>query len=172
MREINEVWRPIEGFECLYEVSNLGRVKSFWFNKEKILKPNKTKWGYLYVVLCKDGRKKNYNVHRLVANAFLPNIDNLPEVNHIDEDKTNNRVDNLEWCDKTYNIRYSQSVEVNQFTKDGRFIRTWDCINEIQNQLGYNTGHICKCCKGKLKSAYGFIWRYTDDPLQPEPPLF
>lgn len=160
MREIEE-WRDIKGFEGLYQVSNLGRVKSLKFGKERILKPRKTNIGYLQVWLYKDVRKKCYMVHVLVANAFLPNPDNLPEVNHINEIKTDNRVDNLEWCSRIYNIRYSQAVAVNQFTLDGRFIRRWDCIMEVQYQLGFDGSSICKCCQGKLKLAYGFIWKYA-----------
>ena len=168
MREINEVWRPIEGFEGLYEVSNLGRVKSVERIdsnnhpvKERILKPDKHNNGYLYVALWKDGRKKNYAVHRLVSKAFIPNPNNLPEVNHINEIKTDNRVSNLEWMTTKQNTRYSNAVAVNQFTLDGKFIRRWDCIRDIEYSLGFQHGHISKCCKGKLKSAYGFLWKYV-----------
>lgn len=179
MREIEiEEWRDIKGFEG-YQISSFGRIKSLekidylgHHRKEKILKPSKTKDGYLKVALCKDGEKKSYYIHRLVGNAFLQNPYNLPLINHINEIKTDNRVENLEWCDSTYNVRYSQAKPVNQFTKDGKFIRRWDCINEIQYQLGFSNGHIIKCCQGKLKSSYGFKWFYADDLLQPEPPLF
>ena len=160
MREIEE-WRDIEGYEGLYLVSSLGRVKSFCFGKERILKPLKHNCGYLQVRLYNDGKGKIHTVHRLVANAFIPNPENLPEVNHIDEDKTNNRVSNLEWMDSKDNIRYSKAISVNQFTLDGRFIRTWDCIMEVEYQLGFNNSNIVKCCQGKRKYAYGFIWRYA-----------
>ena len=113
---MEEIWKPIKGYESLYEVSNLGRVKSLKWGKERILRTDKSNNGYLRVVLCKDGKKKKYLVHRLVCESFLPNSNNLPEVNHKDENKTNNKVDNLEWCDRTYNNRYSQSVAVNQYT--------------------------------------------------------
>ena len=156
-----EEWRDIEGYEGFYQISNLGRAKSLKFGKERILKPRKERNGYLCVGLYEDGKVKNHKIHRLVANAFLPNISNLSEVNHIDEDKTNNKVDNLEWCDRIYNVRYSQAVAVNQYTLDGKFIRTWDCIIEVQYQLGFNNGNIINCCQGKRKSAGGFIWRYA-----------
>lgn len=171
MTEI-ENWRDIEGYEGFYQVSNMGRVKSLgrWvntkgdsvkFNKERILKPVKDKDGYLIVGLNKGGSKKMHKVHRLVLNAFIPNPNNLPEVNHIDEDKTNNRVSNLEWMTSKDNTRYSQAVAVNQYTLDGKFIRRWECMVDIQYQLGFNHGYICHCCKGKYNSAYGFIWRYA-----------
>ena len=162
----SEVWKLIEGYE--YMVSNLGRVKSLeridylgHHRKEKILKPGKTADGYLQVGLWKDGKRKSYHIHRLVANAFIPNPNNLPEVNHIDEDKTNNKVENLEWCNKTYNKRYSSAVAVNQYTLEGKFIKTWSCMREIEYQLGFNQGSISHCCQGERKSASGFIWRYA-----------
>ena len=155
-----ETWKNIEGFDG-YQISSLGRVKSVKFGKERILKPRKNNCGYLRVGLCEDGKQEWYLVHRLVANAFIPNSNNLPEVNHIDKDRTNNKVDNLEWCDSTYNNRYSLSKPVNQFTLDGRFIRRWECMNEIQYQLGFRQGHIWSCCQGIRKSAYKYIWRYA-----------
>ena len=114
---MNEEWRPIGGYEGLYEVSNLGRVRSvdryvkskgesYWLRKGKMLSPAKDKNGYLKVNLYCNGKCKTINVHRLVAQEFIPNPDNLPQINHKDEDKTNNRVDNLEWCDAKYNINY------------------------------------------------------------------
>ena len=107
-----EEWKSIPGYEGLYEVSNLGRVRSVErcdrFNRKivsKILKPNYVS-GYLRVGMYKNKTFKYYLIHRLVAQAFLPNPDNLPQVNHKDEDKSNNRVDNLEWCDRSYNMNY------------------------------------------------------------------
>lgn len=171
MREIEE-WRDIEGYGGLYLVSSFGRVKSLgrWVNaksdsvkfiKERILQPGKTTWGYLQVGLWKDGKQKIYKVHKLVANAFIPNPDNLETINHINEDKTDNRVENLEWMTNKDNKRYSSAVAVNQFTLSGEFIKTWDCIREIGYHLGFSYGNICLCCKGKRNSAYGFIWRYA-----------
>ena len=107
-----EIWRPVVGYEGLYEVSNTGRVRSLdryvrrnYFKKGRILKLNDRR-GYLFVELCLNNKTKNFSVHRLVAQAFIPNPDNLPQVNHIDEDKLNNRVENLEWCDSKYNSNY------------------------------------------------------------------
>ena len=117
-----EEWRTIEGYEGLYEVSNLGRVRSldmyvkgrygnYRLHKGKVLSPAKDKNGYLKVNLCYNGKDKIIRVHRLVAGAFVSNPDNLPEVNHKDEDKTNNNVENLEWCNRKDNINYGTRTE-------------------------------------------------------------
>ena len=117
MIDIIEEWRPVVGYEGLYEVSSYGRVRSFdryvkysngqiHLHKGRILSPGKDTIGYLFVILSCNGKRKIINVHRLVAEAFISNINNLPEVNHKDEDKTNNRVENLEWCDHKYNMNY------------------------------------------------------------------
>ena len=99
-----EEWKKIPGYEGLYEVSNMGNVRNV--RRNKLLRLSKTNNRYIRVSLCKNGIKTGLTVHRLVAEAFLPNPDNLPEVNHKDEDKTNNRVENLEWCDHKYNMNY------------------------------------------------------------------
>lgn len=167
---MNEVWKPIEGYED-YLVSNLGRVKSLKFGKEKILSPGHNGWGYLDVGLCKNGQKKHQLVHRLVALAFIPNPKNLPEVNHKNEDKTNNRADNLEWVSSKENINYGTrtlraaeklSKKILQFTLDGTFIREWPSLHEIKCQFPkFNIGNICSCCLGHLKTAHKYIWRYA-----------
>ena len=101
-----EIWRPIAGYEGLYEVSDQGRVRSLWFGKSKILMPMKVGHGYHQVKLYKDSNSKNMYVHRLVAEAFIPNPQALPQINHIDENKLNNAASNLEWCTASYNINY------------------------------------------------------------------
>lgn len=115
-----EVWKDIENYEGLYQISNFGNVKSltrqvytsnpkftgYRVLREKLLRPGKTKDGYSSVVLRKDGKGKSYYVHRLVAEAFLQNPHNLPEINHKDENKENNHVNNLEWCTHIYNGNY------------------------------------------------------------------
>ena len=106
---MKEIWKSIKNYEGLYEVSNLGRVKSLNYNKtgkEQILKPAKVKNGYLLVGLCNNKKVKTYHVHRLVAQTFIPNPNDLPQVNHKDEDKENNCIDNLEWCSAEYNMNY------------------------------------------------------------------
>lgn len=172
-----EEWKDIEGYEGLYQVSNLGRVKSLGNgssnnSKERILKSYKNNNGYLRVFLCKEQIRKIYLVHRLVASAFIPNTDNLPQVNHIDEDKTNNRVDNLEWCDIKYNSNYgsrnikvskANSIPILQFSKTGEFIKKWESATQVERELGFNNGNIISCCKEKLKLAYGYKWGYEKD---------
>ena len=108
---MTEQWRPIEGYEGLYEVSNLGRVKSLKCGRERILKPQMKKKGYLQVGLRKEGKYKMFKVHRLVAQAFIPNPEGLPQINHKDENPSNNRVENLEWCDSKYNNNYGTHNE-------------------------------------------------------------
>ena len=127
--------------------------------------------GYYSVGLSKNGILKRYYVHRLVAEAFLPNSDNLPLINHKDENKSNNNVNNLEWCDVKYNTNYGTrnkrigksntngklSKPVLQYTLDGKFVREWESYRECKRN-GFN--HVSECCRGKLKSCGGFIWRY------------
>ena len=111
-----EIWKDIKGYEGLYQVSNFGRVKSLtkyhktkkgYFSKERILKLIRNERGYLLVGLCKNWKKQKVFVHRLVAETFIPNPNNLPQVNHINEfEKDNNSIDNLEWCTCKYNCNY------------------------------------------------------------------
>lgn len=174
-----EEWRMIPGYEGLYMVSNKGRVKSLNYmgkGKTVILKLNDCV-GYKDVVLSKDGIRKHFKVHRLVAMAFIPNPNNLPQVNHKDENPLNNCVDNLEWCTQEYNNNYgtrkdrcrkkmlitSESKQIAQYTLDGRLVKIWDSMRDIERELGYSSGHICRCCKGQRKTAYGFIWTYAGD---------
>lgn len=170
---MEEIWKDIKGYEGLYQVSNFGRVRSIKFGKERILKHSKTQNGYLQVILYDNGRPRCFFVHRLVAEAFIPNPNNLTEVNHKDECKTNNRVNNLEWCDRQYNAEYSLAKTVNQYSKNGEFIKQWKSATEVETQCGFHQQNICLCCQGKRKSAYGFKWYYTDDQTQyTDQPLF
>ena len=169
---MKEIWKDIKDYEGLYQVSNWGRVKSIKFGKERILKQHiNIKGGYYYVCLLKNGKHKNYYVHRLVAEAFIPNSYNLPQVNHRDENKLNNNVDNLEWCTNEYNHNYgtinerisqSQSKPVLQYDLNGNLIKEWKSVNEC-GRNGFNQGDICKCCNGKRKTAKGFIWVYKNE---------
>lgn len=166
-----EKWKDIEGYPN-YQISSEGRVKSLSNNKtrkEKILKSIKINSGYLCINLCKEGKIKHYLIHRLVASAFINNPDNLLEINHIDEDKTNNRVENLEWCSRDYNTNFGTRNEkiaerrtkrILQFTLDGEFIRKWDSAKDVEGELGFYDGYISSCCKRKYKTAYGYRWCY------------
>ena len=167
----DEIWCSVKNYENLYEVSDKGRVKSFKFDKERILKPVRDSGGYLVVNLYKNSEKKMYYVHRLVSQAFIPNPNNLPEVNHKDENKTNNSVQNLEWCTDKYNTNYGTrnqrvseklSKPVLQYEKSGAFVREWKSMNDVQRNLNYCQCSISRCCNGILKTAYGYIWKYKD----------
>lgn len=174
-----EYWKPVVGYEGLYEVSNWGRVKSMNYNhtgKEKILKPGTYKSGYLYVVLWKNNKQKHFLIHRLVAEAFLEIPEELKQyigtvylqVNHKDENKKNNNVENLEFCDRTYNVNYgtrnerialTKSKPVLQYDLERNFIREWPSTMEC-GRNGFNQGAVAACCRGELKTYKGFIWKY------------
>ena len=174
---MKEIYRDIKGYEGLYQVSNLGNVKSLNYNntnKEKVLQLCAHEKGYLYVGLYKNGKRKSYIVHRLVAETFLNNPDNLPEINHKDENKTNNCVDNLEWCTTKYNINYGihnekmakkLSKPINQYDLQGNFIKSWNSATEINKVLGFDNTNISKCCRDIYKTAYGYKWRYVNEEV-------
>lgn len=156
-----EYWCEIEGFDGRYSVSTFGRV---WNNEtNKLLCGCRKKSdGYMCVTLRKDNKSKTFRLHRLVAKAFLPNPKNLPQVNHRDENKCNNRVDNLEYCSNQYNVEYSQAKEVVQKDlKTGEVIEVFKSVSEAQRQTGIQQSHIAECCNGKQSSAGGFGWSYT-----------
>lgn len=158
-----EIWKNISGYEG-YMVSNLGRVKSLNYNKTgkpQILKNKKLNNGYLRVHLYKDRKVKCYLVHRLVADAFIPNPNNLTEVNHINEDKTDNRVDNLEWCDRVYNATYSLSKPVYSINISTNEITYYQSTRDAGRLTNISQGNISSCCNGILKSAGGYKWYYV-----------
>ena len=169
---MKEIWKDIEGYEGLYQVSNFGRVRSLKNGKVRILKPLTNKNGYLRVQLYKNNSLKTIFIHRLVAMAFIPNPNNLPMVNHKDEDKTNNIVSNLEWCDAKYNSNYGtarkrmiekiQKVVLQIDKNTNVVINIFPSMKEAERQTGYNHGHICNCCKGKLKTTGGYKWSYKE----------
>ena len=168
-----EVWRDIEGYEGLYQVSSEGRVKSLkrkMRKNERILKPTYNDRGYLYVDLCAGGKRKRFYAHRLVCQAFHENPDNKPEVNHINENASDNRACNLEWCTRRENNNHgtrtersakTQSKSIGQYTRDGELIKIWPSAREAERQTGFRHGYICQSANGKYKQAYGFIWRYV-----------
>lgn len=177
-----EIWKPVEGFEGLYEVSNLGRVKSLWFGKEKILKPAKNGSDYLLVDLYKNGKGKNFLVHRLVATAFIPNPEGFKQINHRDEVKTNNCVENIEWCDAKYNNNYgtrnersaasrrndpsqSKPVEASKYEDFSEICLRFASTAEADRN-GFNHGHVSDCCRGCFhregNNKYkGLFWRFA-----------
>lgn len=171
---MNEIWADISGYEGKYQVSNLGKVKSLNYShtgKEKILKYKKNRYGYLTVNLCSNGKLKMFSIHRLVAQSFIPNTNNLPEVNHKDENKENNCVENLEWSTRKYNLCYGTRTEriskalskkVGCY-KDGKLIKIYNSMRDTEKD-GFNPSNVCQCCQGKrYKTHAGYQWRYIDD---------
>lgn len=150
--------KDIKGYEGLYAITPEGEVWSY--RRKKFLKPIADKKGYLIVILCKDGKVKNYKIHRLVAEAYIPNPNNLPQVDHINEDKTNNCVNNLQWITNKDNCRKSNNKPILQFDLDGNFIREWECTSDVGREV---SGNICDCLKGRHKTACGYIWKYKED---------
>jgi hypothetical protein len=156
----------------LYEVSNLGNIKSLikpHIKSEKILKPFKNENGYEIITLTKNKETKSYRVHRLVALAFLENEENYPCINHKDENRSNNNVDNLEWCTYSYNNNYGNRIskyckkrykKVNQYRLNGEFIKEWDSIKQISEKLKISSSGVIACCKNRFKQFKGYIWKY------------
>jgi hypothetical protein len=188
----NETWIDVPQFEQSYQVSNLGRVRS----KDRTIK-KKNRWGfecdfaikgkmlsqvkvddkYLVVTLLKNGHASQLKVHRIVAMAFITNPNGYKEVNHKDENKLNNEVSNLEWCDRKYNANYGTAVErmraktrnrkdtskpVYQYTLDGELVNVFPSCNEAQRCTGVDHASIARCCHKRTKSAGGFTWNFKE----------
>ena len=167
-----EEWKPIPGYEGKYEVSSYGRVKSYQLDSNgRILSPGNSGNGYKIVILCKDKKRKNYMIHRLVAEAFIPNPSKFPQVNHKDENKQNNYVENLEWCNSIYNNRYGTRLQkvaeklgksILQLDKQGNIIKEWPSISKASKCLSVSgRSHITDCLKGRCKTALGYMWKYA-----------
>ena len=190
-----EIWKDVKGYEGLYQVSNHGKVKSvkrkgkngrYYGGKTKILTPSKS-GGYLTVGLSKGSFSKTYLVHRLVADVFIPNPLNKKEINHIDGDKHNNNIDNLEWNTRLENMRHAKThnllkpkkgkehylfqrygsthhnaKKIVQLDLCDNIIKIWECGADIERELGIPKSNICKCCKGERKKASGYKWRYIE----------
>ena len=179
---MSEEWRDVVGYEGLYQVSDQGRVKSLErtfidkigrerYFKERILKPGVRVNGYLFVILYAGGKRKHFFVHRLVCQAFHENPDNKPQVNHINEIKTDNRASNLEWATAMENSNFgtrnerlgkAQSKSIGQYTLDGELVEIWPSTNEVQRQAGFGQGNISAVARGERNKAYGFIWKYVE----------
>lgn len=185
---MEEIWKDIKGYEGLYRVSNLGRVKSlkkranFYSGlykeikqrtyKERIINLRKTNRGYMVVELYKNGIGKRFSIHRLVAENFIKNSNNLPQVNHIDGNKENNNINNLEWCTGSQNMKHAVKTglfkakkrPVIQCDLNGNYIKKWDTIKDflIKKNINLKNSAITRCCKGKQKSAYGYKWKYAE----------
>lgn len=190
---MKEIWKDVNGYEGLYQVSNFGNIRKLRFinnkvNKEKIFKisPQKQNKGYLKVVLYKNGKYKNYLVHRLVASEFISNPNNYKEINHKDGNKENNSTNNLEWCTRSYNNKEAFRTGLKKASSTGKYggenpkakkinmldkktkkiIKTFPSMIEASQFINKkSSSHICNCCKGKLKSAYGYIWEYSNETI-------
>ena len=181
---MKEIWRNVVGYEGAYKISSCGNVRGFRYKGN--FKPADNGFGYLTVCLTKNGKRKTQYVHRLVAEAFIPNPDHLPQVNHIDENKQNNKIENLEWCTAKQNTNHGtapsrrlakrnykligdkvsktkSSGEVLQFDLDGNFIARHQsparASYAIKGKRNYN---INRCLRGEANTAYGFLWRYAE----------
>ena len=184
-----EEWRPVVGYEGLYEVSNLGRVRSIdrvqynpvaathqTFHHGHIMNGVVSHRWYRMVGLRDiNGKRKNCSVHRLVAMAFIPNPNNLPFVNHKNYDQLDNRVENLEWCTPTYNVHYGRAdairqhnqpkrKQVAQYTKDGVYITTHKTLQSAAKVVGSTRQLIRECANGNIYSAGGYRWKYVENP--------
>jgi len=173
-----EIWKDIKGYEGLYQVSNTGRVRALdrqigyrngrlrnWKGVEKVLTENTR--GYLATKLYKDGKGATKEIHRFVAEAFIPNPDGKDEVNHIDGNKHNNHISNLEWVSHSENMRHSTEVLKNikkrvlQYSLDGTYIQTFNSIKEAAEKTHSPRTAICQVVKGKRITAGGYMWRYA-----------
>lgn len=181
---LTEEWRPVVGFVGYYEVSNLGNVRSIsrkvrekspkggYFQEGRIVAKVLNKQGYLTVNLCRDEICITKTIHRLVAQAFLPNPDNLPQVNHKDEVKTNNRLDNLEWCTAKYNVNYGTGIQrmqegtrkpIYQLDKETKeIVKVWKWVGEVAKEYGCGSGRVFGWCQDYAE-AEGYIWCYAED---------
>lgn len=167
---MTEIWKDIPGYEGLYQVSDYGRVKrSFKNGKENVLSGKIDKDGYTWVILSKNQRKKYVHVHRLVADAFIPNVENKPQVNHKDRNKQNNSANNLEWVTGSENMLHTFATgrkihrrPIVQYTRNMEVVSFWNSIREAGRTLRISESNINACCHNRFPTAGGYIWRYRE----------
>lgn len=177
---MQEIWKPLINWECLYEVSNFGNIKSLdryvnhcghkRFCKGQLLKPTLHKSNYYIVTLRNSGIQKVSKVHQLVMNTFNPNTTNQKlEINHIDGNTTNNRLDNLEWCTHKQNLQHASKHHllstykpINQYDLQGNFIKKWDSMKEAREFYNLGINSLNRACKSKTGIHKNYIWRYAD----------
>ena len=162
---IKEVWKFIKETDNLYQVSNLGRIRSYHNNDVNIINGYVNKYGYRCVLLTLPNKRIRRFVHKLVATHFIdnPNPKVYTQINHKDEDKLNNTVDNLEWCTPKYNCNYGNrnskmSIPIYQYTKDYKLVKKWDSTHQIERELNISKGRISKAINHKVKYVNGYIW--------------
>jgi hypothetical protein len=162
-----EIWKDIPNYEGVYKVSSLGNITSFWYNRHKVLSPGISN-GYEHVVLCKDGLKKRFSIHRLVAEVFIPNPENKPHVNHLDENPSNNKVENLEWCTPKENCNYGTRTErSNKHSSktivlyiDEIPIKIFNSLTDASEYSGASITSISNNLKNYSKYTKKGIWKY------------
>lgn len=167
---MREIWKDIPGYEGLYQASNLGNIRSLYnYRKYNILTQN-IKRGYYQIGLRKNGIRKWHQVQRLIASSFIPNPNNLPQVNHKNENKLDNRVENLEWCSVSYNNSYGTRIQrvknkvakpILQFDLDGNFIKQYSSLMDASRELKISPSNISQCANGKYKTCKGYIWEFA-----------
>lgn len=161
-------WKTVVEYDK-YEVNNLGEIRHK--NRKHILSPRKNSSGYGYVAFNINGQRKNFAIHRIVANAFIPNPNGYTEVNHKDYNRLNNCVGNLEWVSSSQNKQHAylkienhinRGKSVNQYDKKGNFIKTFDSVSNAAKEMECTVGAISNCCLGRTKTSMGYQWRFVE----------